>query len=322
MYHPTTRLLTILELLQVHPLLSCSELARRLEVQERTVRRYIMMLRDMGIEIETERGPGGGYRLSPSFKMPPLMFTEEEATAIVLGLLGSAWLDIDQPAAVIEGALAKILRVLPLRSRDQLNAFSANVIFSPHEQMAHLDTTLLLKLSEAAQRQQNVHFIYRSHLSQVSERTVEPYLLAGWWGVWYLVGFCCLRQDFRLFRLDRMDDVHTLSETFELNEAFDSQAYLVDQLAKVSDGWRIEVIFSSPLFTVEQKITSSFGTLSETDFGVLLQCQHRDLSEIARYLVGLNLPFVVKNPPELRHALLQLAEEIVQSTKMEELKYK
>lgn len=313
MYHPTTRLLTILELLQLHPLLSCADLADRLEVEKRTVRRYIMMLRDMGIEIETIRGPGGGYSLSPSFKMPPLMLTDEEATAIVFGLLGSAWLDIEQPAVAIEGALAKILRVLPLHSREQLNAFSTNVIFSPHEQMADLDTALLLKLNEAAQREQCLYIKYRSHYDQVTEREVEPYHLAGWWGVWYLVGYCRLRQDFRLFRLDRMGKVEVLPQTFERNAAFDGQAYLVDQLTKVSEGWQIEVLFDAPNYTVQQKVFPNFGTLTETSSGVLFQCRHRDLNNIALYLVGLDIPFTVNNPPELRQALHQLAEQIVQN---------
>lgn len=94
MYHPTTRLLTILELLQAHHSLSGEALARRLEVEPRSVRRYITMLQDMGMPIEAVRGPGGGYQLRPGFKLPPLMFTEEEATALVLGLLGTVWLEV------------------------------------------------------------------------------------------------------------------------------------------------------------------------------------------------------------------------------------
>src|SRR3954470_25066833 len=102
MYHPTTRLLTILELLQAYPSLSGEELARRLEVEPRSVRRYILMLQEMGMPVEGSRGPGGGYRLRPGFKLPPLLFTEEEATAIVLGLLGTAWLEVGQASIAVE----------------------------------------------------------------------------------------------------------------------------------------------------------------------------------------------------------------------------
>src|ERR1044071_7937326 len=105
MYSPTTRLLTILELLQAHPALRGDELAERLEVEPRTVRRYIVMLQDMGMPIEAIRGPGGGYRLRPGFKLPPLLFTEEEATAIVIGLLNTSAQPTDLSAAATEGAL-------------------------------------------------------------------------------------------------------------------------------------------------------------------------------------------------------------------------
>ena len=119
MYNPTTRLLTILELLQTHASLSGDALARRLEVEPRSVRRYITMLQDMGMPIEAVRGPGGGYQLRPGFKLPPLLFSEEEATAFVLGLLSTSWLALEQPSVAVEGALAKVMRVLPIRARER-----------------------------------------------------------------------------------------------------------------------------------------------------------------------------------------------------------
>lgn len=106
MYHPTSRVLTVLELLQSRPSISGPELAARLEMDVRTVRRYIMHLQDVGIPVEATIGRYGGYRLRSGFKLPPLMFTEEEATAIVLGLLASTWLSIGQAPVAIEGALA------------------------------------------------------------------------------------------------------------------------------------------------------------------------------------------------------------------------
>jgi predicted DNA-binding transcriptional regulator YafY len=313
MYHPTTRLLTILELLQTHPSLSGAALARRLEVEPRSVRRYILMLQDMGMPIEAARGPGGGYRLRPGFKLPPLLFSEEEATAIVLGLLGTAWLEIGQSSMAIEGALAKVLRVLPLRARERLNAVSAHLILSPHEQDARPDAALLIDLSEAIQRRQRIAIDYRSQHDEVTQRTVEPYGLAGWWGRWYLVGYCCLRQGYRLFRLDRVQQVHVLADTFVRDEEFDCQAYVIEHLGKISDRWQIAVEFHAALEAVQQKIPASYGSLTVTPEGVLFQSQYGDIASTARYLMGLNLPFVVHHPPELREALLQLAERMIQS---------
>src|SRR5207302_10392431 len=115
-FNPYTTLFRSLELLQSRPFISGPELAARLEMDVRTVRRYITHLQDVGIPVEANIGRYGGYRLRPGFKLPPLIFTEEEATAIMLGLLASTWLEIGQSAVAIEGALAKVSRVLPLRA--------------------------------------------------------------------------------------------------------------------------------------------------------------------------------------------------------------
>src|SRR5258708_30304074 len=114
MYHPTSRVLTVLELLQSRPSITGPELAARLEVDVSTVRRYIMHLRDVGIPVEATIGRHGGYRVRRGCKLPPLRFAEEEAMAIRLGLLASPWLEIGQAGAAMEGALAKVSRVLPL----------------------------------------------------------------------------------------------------------------------------------------------------------------------------------------------------------------
>src|SRR4051812_44579764 len=289
MYHPTTRLLTILELLQAHPALSGVALARRLEVGPRSVRRYIQMLQDMGMPIEAVRGPGGGYRLRPGFKLPPLLFTEAEATAIVLGLLGNSWLELGLPAMSTEGALAKVFRVLPLRARERLNAVSSNLVFSPHEQEARPDATLLIGLSEAIQQHQRVVIDYRAPTDELTRRTVEPYGLAAWWGRWYLVGYCCLRQGYRVFRLDRVQQVQYCAETFERPEAFDCEAYMVEHLAQASAHWQIEVEFQATLELVKSKIPASYGTLTPTPTGVRFEYQYGDLRSTALYLLGLNL---------------------------------
>src|SRR5690349_23651335 len=113
MYHPTTRVLAILELLQTHARLSGPQLAARLEIDERTVRRYIVMLQDLGIPIEAEMGRHGGYAIRPGFKLPPLIFSNDEIVFLVLGLLNARSLGVVEGATAMESALAKIMRVLP-----------------------------------------------------------------------------------------------------------------------------------------------------------------------------------------------------------------
>ena len=312
MYHPTGRALTVLELLQSRPSITGPELAERLEMDVRTVRRYITILQDIGIPIEGTIGRHGGYRLRPGFKLPPLMFTEEEATAIALGLLGTSWLEIGLSAAACAGALAKVARVLPERERERLNAVSAHLILSPHTRETRPSAALLISLGEAIQQRQRIRLEYQALHDQFTQRTVEPYAIAGWWGRWYLVAFCCLRQDYRLFRLDRMRQVQYLTETFARDETFDSQAYAVAQLGTSTVGWQIEVVFQATLQAVQQKIYAAYGSLTVTPAGVVFHCQTDDLLYMARYLMALNLPFVIQQPPELRDAFRQLAKQMTQ----------
>jgi len=311
MYHPTTRLLTILELLQAHPHLSGDELARRLEVEPRSVRRYILMLQDMGIPIEGTRGPGGGYRLRPGYKLPPLLFTEEEATVLALGLLGTPWLEIELSSVAIEGALAKISRVLPLKGRERIQTISSYMILSPHAHYGKPDLSLLVSFSEAIQQQRRVLIDYCSHHNQTSQRQIEPYGIVGSNGHWYAVGYCLLRQSFRLFRLDRIRCVQILSDTFQHADDFDCHAFVVERLATIPATWAIEIEFQAELHIVQQRIPATYGPLLPTPTGILLQTHHCHLPSMARYLVSLDLPFTILNPPELRDALLQLAQTMM-----------
>lgn len=316
MYHPTTRLLTILELLQTHPHLSGDELARRLEVEPRTVRRYIGMLQDMGMPIEGNRGPGGGYRLRAGFKLPPLLFTEDEATAVVLGLLGTSWLEIDFPAVSVEGALAKVYRVLPPKGRERLQAISTHMLLSPHQQDNRPAISLLIELSTAIHEHRRIMFAYCSHHNQLTQREFEPYAVAGWKGHWYVVGYCMLRQEQRMFRLDRMQEVQLRTTTFIPKQDFDYQAYIIERLGTIPNRWSVTIEFQAALHEVQHKIPSTHGTLTETTHGVLFQSHHVHLPSLARYLVGLDLPFVVHEPAELRTALLELAADITRIATM------
>lgn len=311
MYHPSTRLLTILELLQTRAHWSGEELAHRLEVEPRTVRRYIVMLQEMGMPVEGVRGPGGGYRLRPGFKLPPLLFTEEEATAVVLGLLCTPWLEVDLSSMSVEGALAKVYRVLPLKGRARLQAISSHMILSPHRQETRPDAALLVGISEAIQERRRVAIEYTSYHNEITQRQIEPYGIAGWNGHWYVVGRCCLRQEPRMFRMDRVRNVQFLAETFERVEDFDCRDFVIKRLATIPATWSIEVIFQAELYAVQRKIPASHGTLTATPEGILFQTHHAHLPSMARYLIGLDLPFTIRQPPELRQTLLQLAEQLI-----------
>lgn len=316
-YHPTTRLLTILELLQTRPVLGGTELAQRLEVDPRTIRRYVLMLQDMGMPVETVRGPGGGYRLRPGFKLPPLLFTEEEATAIIIGLLGTTAQGHTLASVPVEGALAKVLRVLPLRSRERLGAMAAHLNFSPPDADTALDTALLLNLSDAAQQRRRASITYAAEGQPATARTVEPYGVARWWDSWYLVGHCCLRKALRTFRLDRIQDMHVLAESFERPDDFDCRAYLLQHLSRAGARYTIEVEFHAPIAQVRRRISEDYGTLIETltggQTGTRFETQHGNLATVAGYLFSLQIPFAIIRPAELREEILVWAERARQS---------
>jgi predicted DNA-binding transcriptional regulator YafY len=278
----------------------------------RTVRRYIAHLQDVGIPIEATIGRYGGYRLRPGFKLPPLMLTEEEAAAIMLGLLGTSWLEIGQSSAAVEGALAKVSRVLPPQARDRLNSLGAHLWFAPVGQRDRPDAALLIGLSQAIGQQQCVALDYRALGDELTHRTVEPYGVVGWQGHWYLVGYCRLRRDHRTFRIDRIQRARTQEERFERPADFDCQEFILRRYGASAGSAQIAVEFQAPLAAVERRIPASYGQLSATpDGGTLLQTRYDDLDDMARYLLGVNLPFVVREPPELRDALRCLGERIL-----------
>ena len=247
MYHPTTRLLTILELLQAHDHLSGAELARRLEVNTRSIRRYIMMLQDLGIPVEGTRGPYGGYRLRPGFKLPPLMFTDEEAFALTLALLAMPRLGLTFTAPARAGALAKLERVLPAALRARIQAVQASVALDAVPSEVTAESELVVLLSEAAQQGRRVWLRYRSGDAEDSERLVDPYGVVCWARYWYVVGYCHRRADLRMFRLDRVLAAERRDERFPPPTDFDSLGYVVRSIATMPGRWPVEVALRMPV---------------------------------------------------------------------------
>jgi predicted DNA-binding transcriptional regulator YafY len=308
MYHPTTRVLTILELLQAHPSLSGADLAARLEVNRRTVRRYISMLQDLGIPVEAIRGPLGGYRVRPGFKLPPLMLADDEALAITLSLIAARRQGSAADALAIEGALAKIERVLPDGLRARLQAVQSVVTFSPTPAAPQPNGEIIMGISAAAQQQRRVLLRYQSG-DQETVRFFDPYGLVYHWDRWYTVGWCHLREDVRVFRLDRVRDATPEEATFTRPQDFDSLAYVLDSLATAPWSWSVEVLLETTLEDARQRIPPGNAIIKPVAGGVLVQLGVDRLDWMARTLMLLECPFIVRKPPELRDALRQLAAD-------------
>ncbi|HYF63079.1 MAG TPA: YafY family protein [Herpetosiphonaceae bacterium] len=308
MYHPMSRVLTILELLQTYPSLSGAELARRLDVDRRTVRRYVAILRDdLGIPVETERGPHGGYRLGAGFKLPPLLFNNEEALAITLALSLARSFGVSVAPHVVEGALAKVERVLPPEVSGTLQAVAAAVAVRAPEAPRQPEAATIVALSAAIQARRRVRLGYTSRLYDQSERDFDPYGLVYHQGRWYAAGWCHLRAARRLLRLDRISRIERLDEAFDPPAGFDSAEYVFAELAAAPSRWSAEVLVEAPLEHVLDRLPPHSLLVEQTAAGIVLRAEIDRLDWLARALANLECPFVVRRPPELRAALLELA---------------
>ena len=310
MYFPTTRVLTVLELLQSRQQMSGPELASRLEVDARTVRRYITMLQDLGIPVEAIRGRHGFYRLRPGFKLPPLMFTDEEALALTLGLLAARKMGLMAAAPAVEGALAKVERVLPLALRERVQAVQETLIFDVTAATAIPDNEVVVTLCAAAQQRLRVWLRYKSYSAPETERCFDPYGLVYHSGFWYTVGYCHLRSDLRTFRLDRIQQMALRSETFTRPLDFDCLAFVLRSISQTPGAWLVDVLLETTLEEARRVVPPTLATLEQDAGGIVMRCYVEHLDWIAYILVGLRCPLIIRQPPELRTALHELAARV------------
>jgi predicted DNA-binding transcriptional regulator YafY len=311
--HPLTRLLTLLELLQAYRRLSGSELARRLEVAPRTVRRYVSTLKEIGIPVDAEVGRYGGYLLRPGYKLPPLMLTEDETLAVVLGLLAGRRLGLVVATSAVEGALAKLDRVLPDALRARVRGTQEAVGLGLTAESGTGDrfvAGLLLELGAAAHDRRRVRISYRARNGQTTERTVDPYGVVFQSGRWYLAGWDHLRQAARTFRLDRVQATRVTDMTFDRPKSFDPLTYVQQSIATAPGVWSVEALLELSPQQARSRVSPTLGTLEQRRDGMLLRLSADDLNWAARYLVGLDCRFKVHQPPQLREALGRLASEL------------
>ncbi len=317
MSHPLTRVLTLLELLQSHVRLTGAELADRLGTDVRTVRRYTAHLRDLGIPVEAERGRHGGYRLARGYRMPPLVLTNDEALAVVLGLVAAERVGIGTTVATT-GALAKIERVLPQTLREPLNAIRESVAFTANTVIGQAPGTgILLALAQATRTSTAVSISYQSWRRQHTEREVDPYGVVFHSGRWYLVGHDPLRGPLRTFRIDRITSVAPQARDFTAPDSFDAAAHLASALAQVPYHWQVEVTIHGPIDAIARRLPRSAATLTANTTGVLMRARAERLDGMAHLLASLQWPFTIHQPDELRHALKTLADQLAEAAQRE-----
>jgi len=304
---PSARLLDLLELLQARPLTTGQEIADRLEIDRRTVRRYVTALQELGIPIEGQRGVGGGYRMRPGFRLPPLMLTEDEAVAVVLGLMAAERLGAD-----VEDAVVKLHRVLPDALRRRVEALEATLAFTeavPSPAPVRGGSALLL--AEAIRRRRRLRIRYRTFAGDESDRELSPLGLVVHSGRWYLAAFDHGRDDLRTFRVDRMGQVTLMDEpAADPPDGFDAVAEVSRSLARVPWNWEVEVLLDLTVDEAAQRIPATLAELVEAEDGTLLRMRVGSLDWMAGVLAGLDCPFTIRRPEELRESVRGLAERL------------
>ena len=321
MAHPASRVLALLELLQSHRRLTGGELAVRLGVDERTVRRYAGTLADLGIPVTADRGRYGGYRLLPGFKLPPLMLTDEEAVAVVLGLLAADRIGLGVQAPATDAARAKIVRVLPPVLAGRIAALQESLGFTldRREQEARPATATLLTLGSATRAHRRVVLTYRAGRRPgeadggpvpATRRDVDPYGLVFHSGRWYLVGHDHRSGEIRSFRVDRVVAAEPGEVVFDPPPDFDAVAHVTRQWAGLPWTWEVEVLIEADVAQVRRRVPAGVAEVTESADGVLLRTRAQSLPGMAQMLAGLSWPFTVLRPDELRAALAEHAARL------------
>jgi predicted DNA-binding transcriptional regulator YafY len=297
------RLLRLLSLLQTRPGWTSPQLAERMGVTTRTIRRDVTRLRDLGYPVDAEPGPNGGYTIRAGASLPPLLLDDDEAVAVAVGLrsaAGGAVVGIEDAAL---GALTKLEAVLPSRLRHSVDAVhAATTNFSSVQ--PSISASVLVTLAHACRGSERLRFTYTDNAGNETERTVEPHRLVHTGRRWYLVARDVRRDDWRTFRVDRVAAPEATGHRFTLVDP-------PDPVAMVSRGTAVAVYthtavveLHAPAARAARFIPPSTGLLEVIDGdNTLLTFGADDLAWFVRVLAGLPMPLTVREPPELRRLL-------------------
>lgn len=312
MADPAVRVLRLLGLLQQHAVWSGAELAERLDVSVRGVRRDVDRLRELGYPVHSERGAGGGYRLVGGKAMPPLVLDDEEAVAVAVALSLGAGGTVEGVAEAAVRALTKIDQIVPARLRERIAALSESTVRIDGGQV-RVDAGLLTALARACRDHVQVRVAYRKRGDETStERRLEPYRLVATGRRWYLLAFDLDREDWRVFRLDRMSDPHVTTFRFALREAPDAADRVARGAATDAYPIRASLRVAAPAERVRDLVPSTVAVIEEIpgdDRACIVRVGADDPRMIAVWVGGLPFEMTLLDPPELRAEFASLAEK-------------
>lgn len=311
MANPANRLITLLMILQSRSNQNARKLAGELGVSIRTIHRYVSMLEEMGIPIYCEHGPYGGFSLMRGYKLPPMVFTNQEAVALSLGLdlVDEMWGRIYREASC--GARAKLENVLPDEQRAEIKQAQRSMISSGLNQVSpEVSAPILEILRSAIGQSLCVRFQYTGQSGNVTHRMVAPYTLLHRWGWWYLVGYCFLRNSVRIFRLDRLDEVMVTEDKYKIPEDFNIHTYLEYEFNPPPENM-VCLQLSSSSSSIATSNPSWWNSIMENEDGsVEVTFTTTDWDWTARNILGFGPGVKVIHPEHLAQLVGRMAEAI------------
>jgi predicted DNA-binding transcriptional regulator YafY len=300
---PTSRILRLLSLLQTHRFWPGPELADRLEVSSRTLRRDIDRIRELGYPVKAARGIAGGYQLEAGANLPPLLLEDDEAIAIAVGLrtaTGGAVAGIEEASL---RALAKLEQVLPARLRRRVHALGAYTVPLTYRQPATVDADTLVTIAQACRDAERLQFEYRRRDRETAVRAVEPHRLVSLGQRWYLVAWDVHRRGWRTFRVDRLAGPRTSGARFvpKALPATDAATFVRQSLGRMPARYEARVTVRSPAETVRER-ARWFGNAAvealdpETS---TLRLAGDSIAWLGASLMLLEADFTIDGPPQL-----------------------
>ncbi|MBW8795478.1 MAG: YafY family transcriptional regulator [Streptomyces sp.] len=322
MSRPTGRVLTLLELLQSGGTRTVAELADRLGVDGRTVRRYVGQLIDLDVPVESVRGRYGGYRLAPGYRLPPLMLGDDEALAVLLGLVAGRRTGLTTTELTAgETASAKIRRVLPKHVARRLDALLEALAFT--DRPGGFDTPdaeVLLTVADAVRHRRPVSVRYTDREGRPSERTLHPYGIVAHAGRWYVTGSDARIGEDRTFRLDRIAEARTLPGSFEMPAGPDPAERVLSGFATAAYRHEVTLRIHGTAEQIRARLPAGVATLEEdeptagrdpaAERWLRVELRAERLDWLPPVLAALDRPFVVERPDELRDLVAALAARL------------
>lgn len=310
MAESAARLLQLLTLLQARPQWTGVELAARLDVTERTLRRDVERLRALGYPVDGTRGVAGGYRLGAGGALPPLLLDDDEATAIAVALRAVTGSGVTGIADTAVSALAKLEQVLPARLRRRVSALQETMLALPRW-AATADSDVLAVLALACRSQRRLRFSYINHQRDTSKRHVEPHRLVHSGRHWYLVAFDIDRGEWRSFRVDRVTEPFDTGERASVSDPPDAVAFVADAVTTAPYRHRTRVLLHTSLQAAAEYFPPTAGTLEAAGPDACVLTNGSDSLDAIVLRLGLvEFEFTVLETEALRDRVRVVAERL------------